>query len=200
MTDPSQDAVLNWATDQSPRSRLLRAAAHLFKTKGYDRTTVRDLAKLVGIQSGSIFHHFKTKEHILVEVMRDVIRFNTDRMIKQVEAAHSTRDKLLALIHSELQSVLGETNEAMTSLVFEWRALSPENQAEILVMREAYEDIWLNVLDQAKQEGLTLLDSFILRRLLTGALSWTVNWYRHDGLLSIEELAEQALTLAIKGN
>lgn len=198
MTDSSQDTVLDWATDQSPRSRLLRAAAHLFKSKGYDRTTVRDLAKLVGIQSGSIFHHFKTKEHILVAVMSDVIRFNTDRMIKQVDAATTTRDKLLALIRCELQAILGETSEAMTSLVFEWRALSPENQQDILVMRETYENIWLGVLDQAKAEGMTVLDSFILRRLLTGALSWTVNWYRHDGRLSIDALAEHALTLAIK--
>ncbi|HET8706201.1 MAG TPA: TetR/AcrR family transcriptional regulator [Pseudomonadales bacterium] len=198
MTDSSQETVLDWTTDQSPRSRLLRAAAHLFKTKGYDRTTVRDLAKLVGIQSGSIFHHFKTKEHILVAVMTDVIHYNTARMVKHVNAAETTRDKVLALIRCELQAILGETSEAMTSLVFEWRALSPENQADILKMRETYESIWLGVLDKAKEEGLTVLDSFILRRLLTGALSWTVNWYRHEGRLSIDQLAEHALTLAIK--
>ncbi len=198
MADSPQENVLDWTNDQSPRGRLLRSAAHLFKTKGYDRTTVRDLAKLVGIQSGSIFHHFKTKEHILLAVMREVIRFNTDRMIRQVEAAHTTRDKVLALVRSELQSILGETSEAMTALVFEWRALSPESQHEILGLRQTYEHIWLSVLDAAKEEGLTVLDSFILRRLLTGALSWTINWYRDDGQISIDQLAEQALTLAIK--
>ena len=49
----------------SARGNLLQAAAHLFRNKGYERTTVRDLASAVGIQSGSIFHHFKSKVEIL---------------------------------------------------------------------------------------------------------------------------------------
>ena len=55
--------------DDSPRGRLLSAAAQLFREKGFDRTTVRDIAAAVGIQSGSIFHHFKSKEDILYSVM-----------------------------------------------------------------------------------------------------------------------------------
>lgn len=64
----------------SARDRLLNAATLLFKTKGYERTTVRDLAKVIGIQSGSIFHHFKTKEDILRAVMEESILFNIQRM------------------------------------------------------------------------------------------------------------------------
>ena len=64
--------------DDSPRGRLLSAAAHLFRDKGFDRTTVRDIAASVGIQSGSIFHHFKSKEDILFAVMEEVIQFNTE--------------------------------------------------------------------------------------------------------------------------
>ena len=55
--------------DNSPRGRLLSAAAHLFRDKGFDRTTVRDIAAAVGIQSGSIFHHFKSKEDILYQYL-----------------------------------------------------------------------------------------------------------------------------------
>ncbi|POC72277.1 TetR family transcriptional regulator, partial [Vibrio vulnificus] len=50
---------------ESARGKLLQTAAHLFRSKGYERTTVRDLASAVGIQSGSIFHHFKSKDEIL---------------------------------------------------------------------------------------------------------------------------------------
>lgn len=48
----------------SARGKLLQTAAHLFRNKGFERTTVRDLASAVGIQSGSIFHHFKSKDEI----------------------------------------------------------------------------------------------------------------------------------------
>lgn len=58
----------------SARGRLLNEAARLFRDKGYERTTVRDLAAAVGIQSGSLFHHFRTKEEILKAVMVETIR------------------------------------------------------------------------------------------------------------------------------
>ena len=64
--------------DDSPRGRVLRAAAHLFRVQGYSGTTVREIAALVGIQSGSLFHHFRSKEEILFVVMKEVIIYNTE--------------------------------------------------------------------------------------------------------------------------
>ena len=56
---------------ESARGKLLQSAAHLFRNKGFERTTVRDLASAVGILSGSIFHHFKSKDEILRAVMEE---------------------------------------------------------------------------------------------------------------------------------
>ena len=186
--------------EDTPKGRLLSAAAHLFRTKGFERTTVRDLAQAVGIQSGSIFHHFKTKEEILKCVMEEVIHFNTDRMRNALQQATSPRDKLLALIKSELISINGETGEAMAVLIYEWRSLSPESQRYILTLREHYEKLWLGALNEAQEAGLIppSVDTFILRRFLTGALSWSNYWYKPDGVLNIDQLAEQALTMVIK--
>lgn len=186
--------------DDSPRGRILTAAAHLFRHKGFERTTVRDLAQEVGIQSGSIFHHFKTKEEILRHVMIEVILFNTARMRNELAAAQGPRDRLLALIRSELLSINGETGEAMAVLTNEWRSLKPESQAEILKLRDTYEQMWLETLDEVRDAGLIpkSVDTFILRRFLTGALGWSQFWYDAHGSLSLEQLAEQALGLAIK--
>ena len=183
---------------ESARGRLLVKAAHLFKKKGYERTTVRDLANEVGIQSGSIFHHFKTKEEILKAVMEEAIRYNTARMIRALETSDSTKDKLLELIKCELTSITGFTGEAMSVLVYEWRSLTEESQAHILSLRDIYEKLWLDVLDQAKDEGLVSGDTFIVRRFLTGALSWTTTWFDERGGMTLDELAEQALLLAVK--
>jgi|SRR5690554_64047 len=182
----------------SARGRLLAKAAHLFKEKGYERTTVRDIAREVGIQSGSIFHHFRSKEDILYAVMEETILFNTQRMQAAVAAAKTPKEKVLALIRCELESVLGVTGEAMAVLVYEWRSLSEENQRSILKLRDVYENIWLEALNEAKAEGLVPADTFIARRFLTGALSWTVTWYRPDGNLSLDDLAREALQLVIK--
>jgi len=182
----------------SARGRLLVAAARLFKRKGYERTTVRDLASEIGIQSGSLFHHYKSKEAILLAVMEETIVLNTALMQAALSQAADPREKLLALIRCELHSILGETGEAMSVLVYEWRSLKPDSQAHILALRDQYEQLWLDTLEQARQQGMVKTDPFVLRRFLTGALSWTTNWYKPEGEISMEQLAEDALTLVIK--
>ncbi|CAD5110156.1 TetR/AcrR family transcriptional regulator [Zestomonas carbonaria] len=183
---------------ESPRGKLLQTAAHLFRNKGFERTTVRDLASAVGIQSGSIFHHFKSKDEILCSVMEETILYNTALMHAALAEAGTVRERVLALIRCELQSIIGGTGEAMAVLVFEWRSLSEEGQAHILALRDAYEQLWLEVLSEAKSAGYCTGDPFILRRFLTGALSWTNTWYRAEGSMTLDQLAEEALTLVIK--
>lgn len=196
-----QQELIDQGTINAPSSakgRLLQAAATLFKEKGYERTTVRDLGKAVGIQSGSLFHHYPNKEAILCAVMEETILLNTELMKAALDEANKPEDKVLALIQCELQSVLGETGAAMTVLVYEWRSLKEENQQHILKLRSIYEGLWISALTEAKEAGSVTIDPFVLRRLLTGALSWTVNWYRQEGDLNIDELAQMALSLAIK--
>ncbi len=187
ITDPS-----------SARGRLLTKAAHLFRVKGYERTTVRDLAAEVGIQSGSIFHHFKTKEEILRAVMEETVLYNTERMRSALARCANGREKVLALIKCELESINGQTGEAMAVLVYEWRSLTETSQERILSLREIYEQLWLDALNQARTEGDVVGDTFVLRRFLTGALSWSTTWFKPGGNMSLDQLAEQALLLAIK--
>jgi TetR/AcrR family transcriptional regulator, cholesterol catabolism regulator len=198
----TQDAILksliadNLVSDPSgARGRLLREAAGLFRDKGYERTTVRDLAAAVGIQSGSLFHHFRTKEDILKAVMVETIRLNTALMQAAVEAADSNHDKLRALVRAELESINGQTGEAMAVLVFEWRSLSEASRAQVLELRDIYEALWLDVLGALRADKALLADPFVVRRMLTGALSWTVTWYRPDGGLSLDDLTDQVMAM-----
>ncbi|WP_350403604.1 TetR/AcrR family transcriptional regulator [Pseudomonas sp. W17] len=183
---------------ESARGKLLQTAAHLFRNKGYERTTVRDLASAVGIQSGSIFHHFKSKDDILRAVMQETIHYNTALMRAELAEAGSVRERVLALIRCELQSIMGGSGEAMAVLVYEWRSLSPEGQAAVLALRDIYEQIWLQVLGEAKEAGFIKGDVFITRRFLTGALSWTTTWFRAAGSMTLEQLAQEALLLVLK--
>ncbi|QZI72508.1 TetR/AcrR family transcriptional regulator [Pseudomonas protegens] len=183
---------------ESARGKLLQTAAHLFRNKGYERTTVRDLAGAVGIQSGSIFHHFKSKDDILRAVMQETIHYNTALMRAELAEAGSVRERVLALIRCELQSIMGGSGEAMAVLVYEWRSLSPDGQAAVLALRDIYEQIWLQVLGEAKDAGFIKGDVFITRRFLTGALSWTTTWFRAQGSMTLEQLAQEALLLVLK--
>jgi AcrR family transcriptional regulator len=178
------------------RGRLLTEAARLFREKGYERTTVRDLAAAVGIQSGSLFHHFRTKEEILKAVMVETIRLNTALMQAALEAAESSRAKLRGLIRAELESINGQTGEAMAVLVFEWRSLSTASQTDVLELRDIYEALWLDVLESLQREGALEAEPFVVRRMLTGALSWTVTWYKPErGGLTLDGLTDQVMAM-----
>lgn len=177
----------------SARGRLQQAAASLFKAKGYSRTTVRDIAAGVGIQSGSIFHHFKNKEEILQSVMTDAIL----RVLSSMQGALSTTTdistQLECLIRCELRAIHNEEQAGFQLLVLEWRSLSEANQQKILVLRDHYEAIWDQILTKAYQEGLVNTESFYLRAFIRGALIETSNWYQSSGSVSLEALAHKLM-------
>lgn len=183
--------------DDSPRGRVLRAAAHLFRVNGYEGTTVREIASLVGIQSGSLFHHFKSKEEILFTVMKEVIEYTSTKQNDAIAQVSSYREKLKALIISELYAINGVTCDAMTVLVFEWNALSRTHQHDLLELRTAYEDTWVGILQHLKKETGYVQSAHVWRKFLVGSIAWTVTWFKKDGSLTLEDLAEQLLLMAL---
>ncbi len=185
--------------DDSPRGRVLRAAAHLFRVQGFAGTTVREIAALVGIQSGSLFHHFRSKEEILFVVMKEVIIYNT----VMIEAALSTSgtlttlEKLRALILCELTAINGITRDAMTVLVFEWESVSRDHKEELEDLRQVYEGFWIDVLATVGQEKGAADPVGVKRSLLRGAIAWTATWYRREGTLTIDSLTDMVVSMAI---
>ncbi|MCL6271389.1 TetR/AcrR family transcriptional regulator [Sansalvadorimonas sp. 2012CJ34-2] len=183
------------ADPESAKGRLLTAAARLFRTKGYERTTVRDIAQEVGILSGSIFHHFRNKDDILRAVMSECV----ERLLVQMEHAlkgiSNPQDRLRAMIRCELNAILGQQGNALTVLVFEWRALSDESQKALLEKRHAYERLWQNELKNAQNDLRADVDPLVLRRFLHGALYWTTHWYQEGGDFNLDDLTEQAMRL-----
>ncbi|MFW1858306.1 TetR/AcrR family transcriptional regulator [Acinetobacter defluvii] len=184
--------------DDSPRGRLLLGAAYLFHKQGYAKTTVRELANFIGIQSGSLFHHFKSKDDILANVMKQTIVYNHTRLEQAIAKSDNLEQQLKNLIHAELTSITGDTGSAMAVLVYEWFALSKQRQDELLKLRNDYESIWLNVIEELKVLGKIQHDAFIWRRLLGGAIAWTVTWYRPDGKISLDELTEMVWEMVMR--
>lgn len=179
-----------------PRGRLLNAAARLFLQKGFARTTVRDIAAEVGILSGSIFHHFKNKEELLCQVMLEVTRVARARMSAAVAKQGTARDRLLACVRCELEAIHGLAVPGFPVLVSEWRSLSPANQRKVLVERDRYEAIWIEVLQQ-RPSGRGIEDPYLARKLLLGALAHSNSWFKPRSRgLTLDALAEQALLIA----
>ncbi|QDQ27596.1 TetR/AcrR family transcriptional regulator [Chitinimonas arctica] len=184
--------------EKTRRAELIAAASRLFKEQGYERTTVRDLAQAVGMQSGSLFYHFRTKEEMLVAVMAAGIGDLTDRAEEALANAKTPLDRLRTLCRVHLDTLLGDDKGALSVLLYEWPSLSEKARAELIKLRDAYERDWQLVLDEAAKAGLVHQDTRLLRKLLLGGLHWTIQWYKSDGSNSPSDLADRMLELVLK--
>ena len=184
--------------DQSARGRVLTGAAYLFHKQGYEKTTVRELANFIGIQSGSLFHHFRSKDEILASLMQQAIIYNHERLQHAISVSNNPEIQLKKLIKAELASISGDTGSAMAVLVYEWFSLSKEKQQELLKLRNDYEKVWLDIIQKLYDLGQIKQDIFIWRRLLGGAIAWTVTWYNPHGKMSLDELTEAVCEMVMR--
>lgn len=184
--------------EDTSRGRVLSGAAYLFYKQGYDKTTVRQLAHFIGIQSGSLFHHFKSKDEILANVMEQTIIYHLARLKEAQQKSDVLEEQLRHIIKAELHSITGDTGAAMAVLVHEWSALSSEHQQHLLQMRREYEQVWLDIIQQLKDQGKIKHDVYLWRRLIGGAIAWTVTWYKPDGKVSLDQLTEMVWDMTIR--
>ncbi len=183
----------------SVKGRILRSAATLFRDKGFRRTTLGDIAQTVDISVGDIFQYFPCKEAILCGVMRITILLTAAQINLALESEQRPSNKLIKMITCELEAIHGHNGIGFNFLMSEWEHLGKEYQAEILILRDMYEQLWQDVLEEARVAGIIRIDCFILRRLIYGATTYTATWFNVDGLVSLKQLSFQILRLVIGG-
>ncbi|SEM68504.1 transcriptional regulator, TetR family [Halomonas caseinilytica] len=186
---------MNVMNDSPRRKELTRQAAQLFVQEGFDRTTVRMLAQEMGIKSGSLFHHFRDKQEILAAVIEE----GTENALGIARAALDDCDsnpasRLHAMARAHLETLLTDRNAHVVAL-YEWRRLDAPARAHLSHLRDAYEALWEEVIDDALAAGLIRGDRFLVSRFVMGALNWTVRWYDPDGERTPDELAGELVAM-----
>ena len=170
----------------------MRAAGHLFHEKGYSATTIRDIADAVGMRSGSPFYHFKSKHDMLRAVVLEGMGAINAAVAQAARSGKSPRARFEGMLRAHLNELLGaEGRDFAATLLHESRHLNPDELAEVVTLKDDYEAMWQQVLDDLRQAGLIADDSRVVRLLLLGALNWTVQWYRPDGPDSIDQIARR---------
>ncbi|MFZ6844701.1 TetR/AcrR family transcriptional regulator [Undibacterium sp. RuTC16W] len=181
------------------RADLVRVSARLFREKGYDATTVRDIASAVGMRSGSPFYHFKSKQEILAAVMEEGLVAGLDEAEGIVASELPALDRFRKLLRAHLETVLGEGHDFIPVLLYDWHALSPDLQEKIIDLKDRYDRLWQTAISELKQAGLVRSDSKIVRLLLLGAINYSVQWYKPGKGLDLDQLAEQIVDFFLTG-
>lgn len=186
---------MNVINDSPRRKELTRQAAQLFVQEGFDRTTVRMLAQEMGIKSGSLFHHFRDKQEILAAVIEEGTH-NALVLARQALGAsdNTPQARLHAMARAHLETLLTDRNAHVVAL-YEWRRLDAESRDHLIHLRDAYEALWKEVIDEAIAADLIRGDRFLVARFVMGALNWTVRWYDPAGPRCPDDLAQELVAM-----
>jgi AcrR family transcriptional regulator len=177
------------------RDALLRVSARLFRQKGFDGATIRDIAKAADMHSGSPFYHFKSKQQILLAVMEQGLAEGLRRS-KQVMALDlPAEQRLERLIRTHLGTILEDGNDFIPVLLYDWRSLSPANRRRIIAVKDRYDALWQRLLEELAAAGRLPGDTRLARLLIFGAINWSAQWYRRGARLSLDEIAAEAARL-----
>lgn len=204
MTQDSQAsrkrATRDGAPEEATSARVLRAAAALFRRKGYVGATTGELAASLGIQKASLYHHIHKKEDLLYALCLDSLA-RIQRETEQALAAEDTAiGRLRALFGAHLRAALSDQDKHATML-FEYRQLSPERQVEVVRLRDQYEELVRNVIEDGQHEGAIRQDlpAKYLTLALLNLLNWSIFWFRPGGGLTADQLADVLATVFLTG-
>lgn len=194
--------------DGNRRQELLRAAARLFRQKGFAASSTRDIAAAVGMRSGSPFYHFENKETLLAAVMLEGMQSALRRQGLAVQGAAavasaqgrtlSARECLRVLVRSHFDVLLGPDSDFIPVMLYEWRSLSPAQRSEVNRLRAGYEAAWVPVLQALHARGELQGDPSLARLMIFGALNWAVQWYDPARRATLDDLTQAALQLFLK--
>ena len=172
--------------------QILDVAARLFCQQGYQGTTVRDIARAVGILPGSLYCHFATKEDLLAAVYARGV----DQICQVVQATIDRRgdpwQRLEAACAAHLEAILRDDDYARVVVRVRPADLGEARQS-LAQERNRYEALWVELVDALPLARRT--DRKALRLMLLGALNWAPIWYRADGAASPRSLARKFVAL-----
>lgn len=183
------------------RQELLAIAADLFAEHGYVATTVRDIAEAAGILSGSLYHHFDSKESMVDAILSDFIDETLASYEEVLAAGLGSRETFEGLVRASLGAMTERRSEI---LIYQNEAGFLSEHPRFAYLAKAhrrFERIWTQVLKQgvASGEFRADLDPRLAYRLVRDAVWTAPRWYRPGGTLKPEAIVEQYVGILVAG-
>jgi TetR/AcrR family transcriptional regulator, cholesterol catabolism regulator len=186
-------------TERGRRQEILKAARVLFREKGYHATTVRDIADMTGLLSGSLYAHIKTKEDLLFEIVNEIADDFLRRLEAVLESDGSPTAKFRKALAAHIE-VVADNLDAAAVFSHEWRALSEERKAVIRKKRDLYENLWAKLIEEGIDSGeFHTAHRKFSRIVVLSVANWLYQWYDPEGDLSPAQVAEHLADVLLSG-
>jgi AcrR family transcriptional regulator len=182
------------------RAQILEKAAQLFRVKGYEATSMSDIADEVGITKAGLYYFVESKEHLLYLITDYGLDLLDETVVKPLEGVREPRQLLDALIQRHVHMLLNRPRE-VTIILHERTALTGVYREKIQQRKKQYINYVRSVLKELQKRGDARKDVDVTAAtfFLLGALNWVYQWYKADGRLSEDELARELTEVFCRG-
>lgn len=176
--------------ESTGRLRILDEAASLFLRHGYAETSLRDIAGAAGMQAGSVYYHFASKDDILEEILRRGIVAVDDvfaTVAAELEPGTPPADRLRRHVRAHL-GALFEHGAYTAAHVTVFHSAPPVVRAASIPVRDAYELRWQRLLSELAPDSAA--DITLVRLLLLGAMSSALEWFDPEGVRTLDDITD----------
>ncbi|OUS94363.1 TetR/AcrR family transcriptional regulator [Rhodococcus sp. NCIMB 12038] len=197
MTPPPDDTT----GKSGRRAELLDIAATLFAERGLRATTVRDIADAAGILSGSLYHHFDSKESMVDEILRGFLDDLFGKYREIVASGLDSRATLEALVTTSYEAI-DASHSAVAIYQDEVKHLvANERFTYLSELNTEFRDLWMGVLEAGVKDGSFRadIDVELAFRFLRDTAWVAVRWYRPGGSVTVDTVAKQYLSIVLDG-
>ena len=184
------------------RAELIRVAARLFREKGFDGTSIRDIADVVGMRSGSSYYHFANKHELLMAVMEEGLRLGLERIQAALaDKTLSAPERFKRLVRTHYGILHDAGSDFIPVMLYDWHALPAQYKRRIIELKDGYDTIWQDTIDELHAQGLLRADARLARLMILGAINFSATWYRSKPRsakrVDLDELAAQTVALVL---
>lgn len=183
----------------SRKNIILNKAAALFKEKGYQAASMRDLAEIVGVEAASLYNHIKSKNDLLNEICFKVAN-KYNQKLSNIEAENSTcLSKIESLLRFHIQEMVENFEEVFVS-DREWKHLTEPYLTNFQTQRKTYRKRFAAMIDTGiKNKEIKKIDSTTAVLIMLHAISGIESWHRSKQKISGKALEESMITILVGG-
>jgi len=175
------------------RQEILRTAARLFQQRGYDATSMNDVAAALKLSKCGLYHHFQSKDEILFEIMNHAMEITQERVLAPVRGIADPVERLRALIRLHIEVVLSPRDREITVMLHENHPLPPTLRKRINTRKKEYihyvEGLMAEV--QRARQAKGSVSPRAAAFALLGMINWIYQWYKPEGSLQSHNLVPQ---------
>ncbi|MFF2851788.1 TetR/AcrR family transcriptional regulator [Streptomyces sp. NPDC058001] len=179
--------------------RLLAAATRLFAGQGYDRTSVQEIVEAAGVTKGALYHYFGSKEDLLQEIYARMLRLQQDRLDGFAEAEAPVERRLRDAAADVVVTTIENLDDAA---IFQrsMHQLSPEKNKQVRAERRRYHERFRALVEEGQAAGVfsTATPADLVVDYHFGSVHHLPTWYRADGPLTPQEIADHLADLLLR--